>query len=190
MYSLFIDTHDKSVVAIIYKDGKVLKMKNVESKNKHSEITMPIIDSLFSEAKIDIKDINEVIVVNGPGSFTGERIATTIGKTIAYCLNVPIKVIDSLTVMAINVVDIMKYVSLPDRNGAFLGVFDKNNNRLENYVYLNKSSYDEFVSKHNVISNVDIDYEKVYEFTKKIKPMNPHEVKPLYVKGISALDGK
>ncbi len=190
MYSLFIDTHDKNVVVIIYKDGKVLRMKNVESKNKHSEIAMPIIDSLFSETKLDVKDIGEVIVVNGPGSFTGERIAVTIGKTIAYSLNVPIKVIDSLSIIAVNVLDIMKYVELPDRNGAFVGVFDKNNKKIEDFVYLNKTNFNEYVSKHNVVCDVPIDYDKVYELIKKIKPINPHEAKPLYVKGISALNGK
>ena len=190
MYSLFIDTHDKNVVVIIYKNGKVLSIKNVESKNKHSEIVMPIIDSLFSEEKLDIKDIGEVIVVNGPGSFTGERIAVTIGKTIAYSLSIPIKVIDSLSIIAVNVLDIIKYVALPDRNGAFVGVFNKNNKKIEDFVYMNKTSFNEYVSKHNVVYDVLIDYNKVYELIKKIKPINPHEAKPLYVKGISALNGK
>ncbi|MBQ4032316.1 MAG: tRNA (adenosine(37)-N6)-threonylcarbamoyltransferase complex dimerization subunit type 1 TsaB [Bacilli bacterium] len=190
MYSLFIDTHDKNVVVIIYKDGKVFKMKNVESKNKHSEITMPIIDSLFGEAKLDVKDLNEVIVVNGPGSFTGERIAVTIGKTIAYCLSIPIKAIDSLSIIAVNVDKDTKYVSLPDRNGAFVGVFDKDNKRLEDFVYLNKSSYADYIVKHDVVYDIDIDYDKVYELTKNIDSLNPHEVKPLYVKGISALNDK
>ena len=190
MYSLFIDTHDKNVIIIIYKDGKVTGMKNLESKSKHSEITMPTIDSLFSELKLDIKDISEVIVVNGPGSFTGERIAVTIGKTIAYCLSIPIKVIDSLSIMAINIDKDTKYVSLPDRNGAFVGVFDKNNKPLEDFLYLNKSNYEEYVNKYEVIDNVEIDYEKVYEYIKGIESINPHEAKPLYVKGISALNGK
>ncbi len=190
MYSLFIDTHDKNVVIIIYKDGKVFKMKDVESKNKHSEIAMPIIESLFNEAKLDVKDIGEVIVVNGPGSFTGVRIAVTIGKTIAYCLRVPLKVIDSLSVIAVSVEDIMKYAALRDKNGAFVGVFDKNNKKLEDFVYLKNSDFEEYVSKHNVISDIEIDYNKVYQLVKKIKPINPHEAKPLYVKGISALNGK
>ena len=185
MRTLYIDTHLNDLNIILFEDKNIVKEEHIINERNNSTLLMPSIAKV-----IDNESYDEILVINGPGSFTGERIATTIGKTIAYCLSVPIKVIDSLTVMAINVVDIMKYVSLPDRNGAFLGVFDKNNKRLENFVYLNKSNYDEFVSKHNVISNVDIDYEKVYDFTKKIKPMNPHEVKPLYVKGISALDGK
>ena len=165
-------------------------MKNIESKNKHSEITMPIIDSLFRDTNLDIKDINEVIVVNGPGSFTGERIAVTIGKTIAYCLSIPIKAIDSLSIIAVNVDGDTKYVSIPDRNGAFVGVFDKDNKPTEKFVYLNKSSYEEYLGKHDVVYGIDIDYDKVYELTKNIKSLNPHEVKPLYVKGISALNDK
>ena len=47
MYTLLIDTHDKNVVLIVYKDGKVFKMKNELSQNKHSEITMPLLDELL-----------------------------------------------------------------------------------------------------------------------------------------------
>ncbi len=190
MYSLFIDTHDKLVVIILYKDGKIIKKNIVESKNKHSEITMPILDKTLNEAKIDVNDLNEVIVVNGPGSFTGERIAVTIAKTLAYTLNIPIKVLDSLLILALNVKGSKKCVAIEDRNGAFIGVFDKDNSKLDKYKYLSKSDYLEYKDNNKVVVDVNIDYEMVYEYTKGINPLNPHEVKPLYVKGISALNDK
>jgi len=190
MYSLFIDTHDKSVVIILFKDGKIISIRNIESKNKHSEITMPLIDEVIKEGKIDVKDLNSVIVVNGPGSFTGERIAVTIGKTIAYLLNIPIRVIDSLKILAINVDDDTKNVAITDRNGAFVGVFDSNNQQVGELSYMNKSTYQEYCDKNKVYSEIDVDYEKVYQEAMKEKKLNPHEVKPLYVKGISALNDK
>ncbi len=191
MYTLFIDTHDKNVLIILYKDGKIISSKNLETTNKHSEVTMPTIDNVLNVANVDVTQLNDIIVVNGPGSFTGERIAVTIAKTIAYSLNIPIRVVDALTILATGVNCENKIVSLEDRNGAFVGKFDSDNKFIEEATYLNKSAYLEFKENNNVNTNVDIDYEKVYEFViNNLEPVNPHEVKPLYIKGISALNGK
>lgn len=190
MYTLFIDTHDKNVLIILYKDGKIVMKEDIVSANRHSEITMPVLDKVLTSSNVTINDLNNVIVVNGPGSFTGERIAVTIGKTIAYCLSLPIRVIDSLTILALNVESDKKIVALEDRNGAYVGEFDKDNNKLTEFKYLNKSTYEEYKQNNDVLTNVDVDYEVVYEYAMKLDTLNPHEVKPLYVKGISALDGK
>jgi heme/copper-type cytochrome/quinol oxidase subunit 4 len=48
----------------------------------------------------------------------------------------------------------------------------------------------EFKNNNEINTSVNVDYEIVYEFVMKQKELNPHEVKPLYIKGISALDGK
>lgn len=189
MYSLFIDTHDKNVIVILFKDGKILKKEDIVSSNKHSEITMPTLDNVLSSAKVNINDINNIIIVNGPGSFTGERIAVTIGKTIAYCLNLPIRVIDSLTILALNIEEENKIVALEDRNGAYIGCFKKLE-KTEEFQYMPKSQYEQFKIDNNVITNPMIDYEKVYQHVMLKEPINPHSVKPLYIKGISAQNGK
>lgn len=192
MYSLFIDTHDKKVIIILYKDGKIISKIVEESKNKHSEITMPILDKTLRDSGVEPNELGEIIVVNGPGSFTGERIAVTIAKTLAFTLNIPIKAIDSLSILALNVESDLKIVAIEDRNGAFVGVFDKENSVLEDFKYLNKTEYLEYKNSNKVQTEADIeiDYEKVYEFTKNLVNLNPHEVKPLYIKGISALNDK
>ncbi|HAB67487.1 MAG TPA: tRNA (adenosine(37)-N6)-threonylcarbamoyltransferase complex dimerization subunit type 1 TsaB [Firmicutes bacterium] len=191
MYTLFLDTHDKDVIVIIYKDGKIVGKKDIVSNNKHSQVTLPAIVEVLEDVKLDINDMENVIVVNGPGSFTGERIAVTIAKTVAYCLHTPIRTINSLLVMALSLDKEDKYVALEDRNGAFVGHFDINNKLVDKMVYLNKSSYLEYKNKNDVITEVNIDYEKVYDYVmNNIDSLNPHEVKPLYIKGISALNDK
>lgn len=190
MYTLFIDTHDKNILIILYKNNKILVCENVQTINKHSEVAMPTIDLVLKKANIDVSELNSVIVVNGPGSFTGERIAVTIAKTIAYSLNIPIRVIDALTIMALAVNTDHKVVALEDRNGAFVGEFDRDNNIIGNFQYLNKSVYAEFKSNFDVNTDVDVNYELVYDHVMKLTPINPHDVKPLYIKGISALNGK
>lgn len=190
MNTLFIDTHSNNVLVILFKDGKIIAKENVLSSNKHSEITMPIIEKIINSNLQSVNDLSEIIVVNGPGSFTGVRLAVTIAKTMAYTLNIPIKTIDSLIVKAIMLNGDRKVVSLEDRNGAFIGVFDSNNNIVDKYKYLNKNDYFTFKSNNNVVSDIDIDYEKVYDYLRDSSSINPHSVKPLYIKGISALDDK
>lgn len=190
LYTLFIDTHSKNVLIILFKDEKIVNLENLETKNKHSEVAMPTIDSVLKQSNVDVNELSEIVVVNGPGSFTGERIAVTIGKTIAYCLNIPIKVIDALTILAINVDSERKVIALEDRTGAFVGVFDKDNNIIEDFTYMNNSVYREYKSTNDVITDVDINYESVIKYVSTLDALNPHEVKPLYIKGISALNDK
>lgn len=190
LYTLFIDTHDKIVLMILFKDGKIVGKEDLETKNKHSEVALPTIANLLEKSNADVSEIGGIIVVNGPGSFTGVRIAVTIAKTIAYALSIPIRTIDALTILALGVEGDRKIVSLEDRNGAFVGVFNSNYNVIEPLQYMNKSSYNEFKLCNNVNTNVDINYENVYQYVMSLKELNPHEVKPLYIKGISAIDGK
>lgn len=190
MYTLFIDTHDKNVLIILFKDGKIISTEDLETKNKHSEVALPTIASILDNSNVDVSELNNIIVVNGPGSFTGVRIAVTIAKTIAYALSIPIRTIDALTILALSVEEDRKVVSLEDRNGAFVGVFDTNYNVIEPLQYMNKTVYNEFKLSNNVNTNVDINYENVYQYVMSLKELNPHEVKPLYIKGISAIDGK
>ena len=86
---LFIDTHD-SLITIALKTESKLYIKTKESEYSHSIYVMPMIEEIFDENKLDVKDLKQIIVVNGPGSFTGIRIGLSIAKTIAYALNIKI----------------------------------------------------------------------------------------------------
>lgn len=189
MYSLFIDTHGKNVLIILFKDGKILEKIDIETMNKHSVVTMPSIRQILENNNCNVKDLNEILVCNGPGSFTGSRIAVTIAKTMAYSLNVPIKQVDALTIMAVNV-EGDKVVALKDRNGAYVGKYDLNNTLIDELVYMSNSEYNELCNSTNVYENVEVDYEILYSYLSKLEYTNVHEIKPIYVKGISALNDK
>ena len=181
MYSLFIDTHDAYVKIILFKDGKIITKKIESSSMKHSVITMPLIDKTLKENNITSNDLDEILVVNGPGSFTGVRIGVTIAKTFAYLLNIPIKSIDVLEEKSIFVSSDKKILEESEKNGKYIGIFENGNKK---YLYLTNSEYNNFI-KNNEINVVDeIDYEKVYDYLKNKENINPHAVNPLYIKKI------
>lgn len=190
MNTLFIDTHAKNVLIILFKDGKIVDKIDMETMNKHSVVTMPSIRTILSNNNIDVKELNEIIVCNGPGSFTGSRIAVTIAKTMAYSLDIPIKQIDALTIKAVNIKeDNDYYVAIKDRNGAYVGKYNKDSILLDDLTYVSNSEYEKLLS-HNLYEDVDVDYEVVYNYLVKCDYTNVHSIKPIYVKGISALNDK
>lgn len=186
MYTLFIDTHFNKVLIIIFKEGKLIARVEEESNQSHSIITMPLLEKILNDKNLTIKDINEIVVVNGPGSFTGVRIGVTIAKTISYCLNIPIKVVSSLEILACNVDTLGdKIVALNDRNGYFIGEFNSSNHLIKDYYYISNIEYKEYIKSSKVYDKFDkIDYEVVYKFTNSKGSINPHLVSPLYVKKI------
>ena len=55
MYTLFIDTHDKDVLIILYKDGKIISKEDVFSSNQHSEITLPLIKASYVDGIVSLR---------------------------------------------------------------------------------------------------------------------------------------
>lgn len=184
MYTLYLDTHYNKIIIIIYKDEEKIVHKEMECNYNHSMNTMPKLIESLKEAKIAISDINEIIVCNGPGSFTGIRIGVTIAKTLAFTLNVPIKMISSLLLKAISFKHEEVIIIEREKNGVFIAKFNEENDLIEDYKYLKNSEYKQLEDQINGIDQKEIDYLKLIQYAKKIEPTNPHLVNPLYVKKI------
>ncbi len=182
MYTLFLDTHSTKIVVVLYKDLKVLVKKEIVTTGQHSITTMPIIVEVIEEANIDVKNLNEILVVNGPGSFTGVRIGVTIAKTLAYTLHIPIKVMSSLLVKAVSFEHENVTIVEAEKNGVFIGSFNSSNELISEYQYVSNKDYS--LSTESFIEDVSLNYEKIIFFAKTISSVSPHAVNPLYVKRI------
>lgn len=183
MNTLYIDTHCDILEIVLFKDGKVLDIERSNSEHNHSSLAMPLLVNLLNKQNMDIHDIQEIIVVNGPGSFTGIRIGITIAKTLAYTLNIPIKVMSSLLIKAVSYHEKGHHWFLEEeKNGFYIGEFNELNELLKDYFYLKRSAYEQFVETQDVIVVEKLDYEAIYEFARDLPCLNPHMVNPLYVK--------
>ena len=192
MYTLFISTYDKLINISLLKDGKLKSTIEEISKQNHSILVMPMIDNILKSNKITTSDLNEIIVVNGPGSFTGVRIGVVIAKTLAYTLNIPIKTITSLECILVSTKgNNNKLATISDTKGRYVGYFNKDNELLEEFKYLKSSEFGEYIKdkEEYLITDNLFDIESIYNYLKDKDSINPHLVNPIYIKGIDALNG-
>ena len=65
--------------------------KKIKSNKNISEILVIEIKKFFNKAKINIKKLDSIFIITGPGSFTGIRSALTFAKTIQLTNNTDVR---------------------------------------------------------------------------------------------------
>lgn len=205
MISLFIDTSSEDVSIAIIKDKKILASKTKTIPGKHSIYTTSILDSIIKEAGINIKEIDKIMVVNGPGSFTGLRIGLTVAKVLAYLLNKEVTCISSLKMRSLSI-EHDYCLSLIDarNNNYYLALYDKDNNEVVEPVFAHQDKAIQLINKYNPICLADkeitIDNTKVFKqkldiirivnYYQDKKTINAHLAVPEYLKLPQAMEDK
>lgn len=206
MRILYVDTSSSYLYAGIVEDDKLLCEVKKEFGTSLSEEALPEIVSLFTKTNLNAKDIDKIIVVNGPGSFTGIRIGITIAKVYAWSLNIPITTISSLEAMMLSSKENKVKVPMIDarRRYVFGAIYDENNNvvlkpqhikmddmnveleKLSDYTIITKDELEEYEHKEEYSPDIL----KIVTYFKDKEPINPHGVNPDYLKLTEAEESK
>lgn len=101
MKVIAIDTSNKAMAVALADEGQIIAVKKINIKKNHSIQLMPAIEELVNEVKWQPADIERIAVANGPGSYTGVRIAVTTAKTLAWSLKADLVTYSSLEVMVL-----------------------------------------------------------------------------------------
>ena len=205
MRILFIDTSSADVSISVIDGKNVLASISETIPNKHSIYTVSFIDKVIKEAGLTANDINKILVVTGPGSFTGVRIGVTIAKTYAYLKNIDIISVSSLKILALST-NHDYCLSLIDakHDNYYLGLYDKDNNEVIPEQFINKDNVLKIINEYNplLVSNENIsidnikiniqvlDYISIFNYYQTKTPTNPHLVVPNYLKLPGALEEK
>lgn len=205
MICLFFDTSSDLLKVSLIKDNKIIFDKELHTKNDHSSYLVPTIDEAFKSNNIDFKELDEIIVGNGPGSFTGTRISIAVAKTYAFSFNIPVYMISSLEELIYDNDGYDFYVPIIEekKENLYFSIFDKDRKRVMDdtyssteYMYkkleeldgkillisLSNKEYEKYdtvkasINALNIMKNIDVNNEKV----------NPHLLKPNYIKKIEA----
>lgn len=204
MITLFLDTSNTKLIVGIYKENTCLFKSETEVLKDLSSKVLPTIKESLNEVKLTVNDINKILVVNGPGSFTGIRVGVTITKTMAWAKKIAISIISELELLSSTNINTDYIVPIIDarRDFYYTGIYDKNGNVIMNDIYISKENLLLEINKITTLENVTfVSYDKIEEF-KVIEPvlniekiiekhrkdvsLNPHNVNPNYLKRVEA----
>ena len=104
---LAVETSSRNGSVAIALDGKMLAEKVFSAPLRHSAEIFPAIRDLLEKFELAPSQIEHIYISGGPGSFTGLRIATTIAKIIQLAQAVKIVTVDTLDVVAANVINLI-----------------------------------------------------------------------------------
>ena len=205
MISLFIDTSLVNVSISVLKDDKILSLIQKEIPNMHSVYTTKFIKDALDKAGVDANDIDNILVVNGPGSFTGVRIGVTIAKTYGYLIKKEIIPVSSLKSLAIssNYNGIILSMIPANKNGYYVGVYDKDYSIIEEERFALKEDVINLCNKYNPyivsplisvigkykINKQELDVLKIVQYYIDKEKVNYHKLLPNYLKLPQALEG-
>jgi tRNA threonylcarbamoyladenosine biosynthesis protein TsaB len=100
--ALAIETSGRAGSVALVRDGDVVAGGHFAQGLQHAARMLPMIDDLMKKVGWSPRDIEEVYVSVGPGSFTGLRIGVTLAKTMALATGVKLVAVPSLRVLVDN----------------------------------------------------------------------------------------
>ena len=135
MNILCIETSTSCCSAAICIDGVAVASKeNLAGANHASELPV-FVEQLLAEARANQWHLDAVALSQGPGSYTGLRIGTSIAKGLCYGMNIPLIPVDTLQILC-NSVDNQYLTS--DTNTMYCPMIDAR--RMEVYTALYDTS--------------------------------------------------
>lgn len=101
-FYLALDTSGPVGFVAVARGGEVLARKRLEKRGRHASVLVPSVHEVLGDGGVDLQELSGVIVGEGPGSFTGVRVAAATAKGLVRGLNVPLWAISSLAGAALS----------------------------------------------------------------------------------------
>ena len=114
--TLAVETSSRIGSVAIALNGKILGETVFSAPLKHSAEIFPAIRDLLDQFNLNPGQIEHIYISGGPGSFTGLRIATTLAKIMQLAHSAKIVTVDTLDVVAANVINLIPENTLSASN--------------------------------------------------------------------------
>lgn len=102
MKILALDCSTEMCSAALWIDGGV-EQRLEHAGQTHSDRLLPMVASLLSAADVALANLDAIAVAIGPGTFTGLRIAVSVGQGLAFGADLPVVRVGSLEALAAGV---------------------------------------------------------------------------------------
>jgi len=181
-----IDTATDYVFLSLVVDGVEKGFRYENDLRNHAVTVMPMLESLLQAEGLALRDLTEILVGIGPGSYTGVRIGVTIAKMIGYLNAVSVKTVSTLALIASGSPAPFVLASIDARRGnAFMAGFHQENGILEERHPDTLAPFDSFLltvgPAYSVVTAAKPDVLKIMRsgLTKPVD--NIHELVPNYL---------
>ncbi len=134
MKTLCMDTAHRHLILVLMEDGEIKASLEKECWKHQSESLFPELIKCMEQARWQSEDIDEVVITDGPGSYTGVRIAMATAKVFCTTLNKPLYCISTLQLYA--GIEANTFVMLDARsNRAYCALYDQGVLQGEEQIY-------------------------------------------------------
>ncbi len=203
MKTLYIDTSSNYLYTAVVSNDQLLGQLKIKLDKELSIFTLPKIKELLETVSLEPNEIDQIMVVDGPGSFTGIRIGMTIAKTYAWALNKKLITISSLEAMSVSEkgYDFLVPVIDARRDYVYCGIYDKENKVVLHNAHRKieelQKELDRIPGEYMIITNQELnligkkvsydpDLFKIVQTYKHRTGINPHLAEPNYLKKTEA----
>lgn len=97
---LSIETSTEVCSIALHQQGKLLAYSELFTEKSHSSALTLLIKSIFEHTHSSMNDLQGIAISEGPGSYTGLRVGTSVAKGLCYALEIPLYAVNTLLAMA------------------------------------------------------------------------------------------
>ena len=160
---LNIETATGVCSVALAKDGKLLGLKESDTKNNHASVLTLFMDEVIKTAGVTLSDLDAIAVSEGPGSYTGLRIGVAAAKGLCFALDRPLIAVNTLQAMSLGMVCSVSpeqksyalYCPMIDarRMEVYCAIFDDKGNKIRETraEIIEENSFREFLSENKVV---------------------------------------
>lgn len=156
MKTIVMDTSNAYLVIGLYQDDLCVGKFQEDGNRRQSEYALTHLDEMLKKHDWNILEVDEMVITIGPGSYTGQRVALTIAKTLAAISKIKIKAVSSLHGYAGN----KQAISVIDARSKkiFVGVYDNNQKVIDDQIMLIEdfASFKEQFFNYQVLGDSEI----------------------------------
>lgn len=124
MTTLAFDSSNKALTIALLDGDQLLAELTLNITKNHSISLMPSIDFLTSQVGLTPQDLTRIAVAEGPGSYTGLRMAVATAKTLAYTLGIDLVGVSSLYALTTDAPGLVVPLIDARRNTVYVGFYD------------------------------------------------------------------
>lgn len=128
---LIIESSNEICSVALSQEKSIIQEKYINKPNSHSVYLAPFVNEVLNNARMSINELDGVVISDGPGSYTGLRIGSSLAKGICLGAGIPLMAVSTLKGLAKKALNdypsVDQAIALVDarRSDAYIGVYNQ-----------------------------------------------------------------